>query len=196
MIHKTVFQLFQELRNPPKNWSKITDIAIKKNYKKNDVICRAGLHPEYLFFIQSGVVRKYITDNLGKEYNKFLFSSNHVVVSLTAISTKKTSNFNIECLTDVTLYEISYSKLRNILKNDLELGNLYTDMLHHFFVIMEESEVEKVLLEAKYRYLNFQERYPNIINKIPLLHIASYLGITPIQLSRIRSNTKKSQEQN
>ncbi|NQY28940.1 MAG: Crp/Fnr family transcriptional regulator [Flavobacteriaceae bacterium] len=191
MIHKTVFQLFHELRNPPRNWSQITDIAIRKNYKKNDIICRAGLHPENLFFIKSGVVRKYITDNSGKEYNKFLFSSNHVVVSLTAISTKKTANFNIECLTDVTLYEISYSKLRNILKNDLELSNLYTDMLHHFFVIMEESEVEKVLLEAKERYLNFQTRHPSIINKIPLFHIASYLGITPIQLSRIRSSLKK-----
>ena len=190
MIHKTVFKLFQELRNPPKNWSKITDIAIKKNYKKNDVICRSGLHPENLFFIQSGVVRKYVTDDLGKEYNKFIFSDHHVVVSLTAISTKKTSNFDIECLTDVTLYEIPYSKLRNILKNDLELSNLYTDMLHHFFVIMEESEVEKVLLEAKDRYQNFQARYPDIINKIPLFHIASYLGITPIQLSRIRRNFK------
>jgi len=191
MIQKTVFQLFKELRNPPKNWSKITDIAIKKNYKKNDVICRAGLHPENLFFIESGVVRKYVTDNSGKEYNKFFFSSQHVVVSLTAISTKKTSNFNIECLTDVTVYEIPYSKLRNILKNDLELSNLYSDILHHFFVIMEESEVEKVLLESKERYLNFQARYPSIINKIPLFHIASYLGVTPIQLSRIRNTLKK-----
>jgi len=191
MIHKTVFQLFKELRNPPKNWSQVTDIAIKKNYKKNDIICRAGLHPENVFFIESGVVRKYVTDNSQKQYNKFLFSSNHVVVSLTAISTKKTSNFNIECLTDVTLYEIPYSRLRNILKNDLELSNLYTDMLHHFFVIMEESEVEKVLLEAKDRYMNFQTRHPDIISKIPLFHVASYLGITPIQLSRIRSNIKK-----
>lgn len=191
MIHKTVFQLFNELRNPPKNWSKITDIAVKKIYKKNDVICRAGQHPENLFFIQSGIVRKYIIDNLGKEYNKFLFTNNHVVVSLTAISTRKTSNFTIECLTDVTLYEIPYSILRNILKNDLELSNLYIDMLHHFFVIMEESEVEKVLLEAKERYLNFNVRYPDIINKISLFHIASYLGITPIQLSRIRSSIKK-----
>jgi len=191
MVHKTVFELFNELRNPPKSWSRITDIAIKKTYKKHDVICRAGQHPENLFFIQSGIVRKYITDNLGKEYNKFLFTNNHVVVSLTAISTKKTSNFTIECLTDVTLYEIPYSTLRNILKNDLELSNLYIDMLHHFFVIMEESEVEKVLLEAKERYLNFNIRYPDIINKIHLFHIASYLGITPIQLSRIRSFIKK-----
>lgn len=191
MIHKTVFQLFNELRNPPKNWYKITDIAVKKTYKKYDVICRAGQHPENLFFIQSGIVRKYITDNLDKDYNKFLFTNNHVVVSLTAISTKKTSNFTIECLTDVTLYEIPYNILRNILKNDLELSNLYIDMLHHFFVIMEESEVEKVLLEAKERYLNFNVRYPDIINKISLFHIASYLGITPIQLSRIRSSLKK-----
>jgi len=191
MMHKTVFQLFQELKTPPKNWSKITNIAIKKNYKKNDIICRAGQHPENLFFIESGVVRKYVTDSLGKEYNKFLFSNNHVVVSLTAISTKNTSNFTIECLTDVTVYEIPYSQLRNILKNDLELSNLYIDMLHHFCVIMEESEVEKVLLEAKDRYFNFQTRYPDIINKISLFHIASYLGITSIQLSRIRSSIKK-----
>jgi len=191
MIHKTVFQLFQELKHLPKNWNRITEIAIKKNYKKNEVICDIGQHPENLFFIKSGVVRKYVTDTSGKEFNKFLFCDDHIVVSLTAISTKKPSNFTIECLTDVSLYEVPYSKLRTILKRDVELSSLYTDMLHHFFVIMEESEVEKVLLESKDRYLNFQSRYPNLINKIPLFHIASYLGITPIQLSRIRSSLKK-----
>jgi len=191
MIHKTVFQLFQELKHPPKNWNRITEIAVKKKYKKNEVICDVGQHPENLFFIKSGVIRKYVTDTTGKEYNKFLFCDDHIVVSLTAISTKMPSNFTIECLTDVSLYELPYSKLRAILKRDVELSNLYTDMLHHFFVIMEESEVEKVLLESKDRYLNFQARYPSIINKIPLFHIASYLGITPIQLSRIRSSFKK-----
>lgn len=191
MTHKTVFQLFQELKHLPKNWNKITEIAVKKTYKKNEIICDVGQHPEHLFFIKSGVVRKYITDNTGKEFNKFLFCDNHIVVSLTAISTKMPSNFIIECLTEVTLYEVPYKKLKTILKNDVALSNLYTDMLHNFFVVMEESEVEKVLLEAKDRYLNFQIRFPNIINKIPLFHIASYLGITSIQLSRIRRNIKK-----
>lgn len=191
MIHKTVFQLFKELKKPPKNWHRITEIAVQKNYKKNDVICSIGQHPENLFFIKSGVVRKYVTDNSGKEFNKFLFCDNHIVVSLTAISTKTPSNFTIECLTDVTVYEVPYVKLKSILQSDIELSNLYTEMLHHFFVIMEESEVEKVLLEAKDRYLNFKTRYPSIINTIPLFHIASYLGITPIQLSRIRSSLKK-----
>jgi len=191
MIHKTVFQLFKELKYPPKNWNRITEIAVKKKYKKNEVICDIGQHPENLFFIKSGVVRKYVTDNTGKEFNKFLFCDNHIVVSLTAISTKMPSKFTIECLTEATLYEVPYKKLKTILKNDVELSNIYTDMLHHFFVIMEESEVEKVLLESKERYLNFQARYPSIINKIPLFHIASYLGITPIQLSRIRNTLKK-----
>lgn len=191
MIHKTVFQIFQELKHLPKNWNRVTEIAVQKTYKKNEVICGIGQHPENIFFIKSGVVRKYITDSNGKEFNKFLFCDNHIVVSLTAISTKMPSNFTIECLTDVTLYEVSYKKLKVILKNDVELSNLYTDMLHNFFVIMEESEVEKVLLEAKDRYLNFQNRYPNIVNKIPLFHIASYLGVTSIQLSRIRRDIRK-----
>jgi len=69
----------------------------------------------------------------------------HKTVFLVISITKKLSNFTIEYLTDVSLYKLPYSKLRAILKRDVELSSLYTDTLHHFFVTMEENEREKSL---------------------------------------------------
>jgi hypothetical protein len=56
-----------------------------------------------------------------------------------------------------------------------------------YFVLKEKREIELVLLEAGERYLIFQKEFPGLENRIPQYHIASYLGITPTQLSRIRA---------
>lgn len=191
MKNKTAYELFNDLNIKPKAWNKIVDISTKKSYPKGFQLCKAGSYPKNYYFITSGIIRKYYTDNKGKEFNKLLFTDNHVAASLTALTTNSVSNFTIECLTPVTLYEVSFEKLMNIVNNDLELANIYTEMIHLFFRVLEESEIEKVTMEATERYLNFQKRFPTITNKIPLFHIASYLGITPIQLSRIRKKLKE-----
>lgn len=191
MEEKTAFDLFNDLKDKPKNWDKVVALATKKSYPKGFELCKAGNYPKNYYFIKSGIVRKYYTNKKGKEFNKLLFTDNHITASLTALSTNSISNFTIECLTPVTLYEVPFDKLMAVVKNDLELANLYTEMIHLFFRVLEESELEKVTMEATERYLNFQKRFPSIINKAPLFHIASYLGITPIQLSRIRKKLKE-----
>ncbi len=190
--YKTVYQLFNELPKKPTNWQKIVDLAVLKNYNKYDILCDSDKNPEKLFFIKSGIVRKYIIDENGKEYNKYLLSENQIVLSLTAIATKSTSRFTIECLTDVELYEINYNDLMTVLMQDIELLKLYTNMLHQFFVYMERIEIEKVTLTASQGYDLFCKRNPFIAKNTKLLHIASYLGITAIQLSRIRKELKNS----
>lgn len=191
MKEKTAFELFNELPNKPKAWYLIEDISNFKTYPKHHKLCEAGTYPKNYYFITSGVVRKYYTDKKGKEFNKLLFTNNHIAASLTALTTNSISNFTIECLTPVTLYEIPFKKLMKIINSDIELLKLYTEMLHLFFRVLEESEIEKVTMEATDRYLAFINRFPNIHEKIPLFHIASYLGITPIQLSRIRKSLKE-----
>ena len=193
MKNKTAFQLFSELPKRPKKWKEIEKLAVYKEYPKNHILCKSGAYPKNYYFIKSGIVRKYYTDKKGKEFNKLLFTDNHIATSLTAITTNSISNFTIETLTPVALYELPYEKLMDLINKDLELSNLYTDMLHLFFRDLEISEIEKVTMEATDRYLAFLKRFPGFVNQIPLFHVASYLGITPIQLSRIRKSLKEKQ---
>lgn len=78
------------------------------------------------------------------------------------------------------------------MKNNQDIERLARKLAELFFVQKEQREIDIVLLDADKRYLLFQKEFPGLENMIPQYHIASYLGITPTQLSRIRKKIVKS----
>jgi CRP-like cAMP-binding protein len=147
--------------------------------------------PSKIYLLLSGVVRCYLTTESGKEYNKSFYLPSSFLASLTALIKKKPSLFVFEALSDCKVYEIDYSKLMVLCKHNVSLKNLHIKVLEKVYFYYEKRLVDLISLDATDRYLELKNQIPNIDEIISQYHIASYLGISPVQLSRIRKKLKE-----
>ncbi len=158
--------------------------------KSNTAFVDFGDKPENIYMLTKGVVRSFILLETGKEVTKTLFTPIDLFSSFTAILNKEPSDFCYQALTDCEVLSINFLKFKEICNNNIDLLKLYTGYLEHVFSINEEKHLEVLSKDAKGRYLALRERIPDIDNLIPQYQIAAYLNITPVQLSRIRSQLK------
>jgi CRP-like cAMP-binding protein len=101
--------------------------------------------------------------------------------------TQTPSTYNIETLTETVLWRLTFNDLQ-VIYNETELGNIIGRQAgEELFLKKQKRELSLLNLTAEQRYLNLFSEQPKLIQKIPLKYIASYIGITPQALSRIRS---------
>ncbi|MDP5156971.1 MAG: Crp/Fnr family transcriptional regulator [Flaviramulus sp.] len=166
--------------------NQLIELADYRKIESGIQLVKLGEVPTKVYFVISGVVRCYICTESGKEFNKNFYLPNSFLGSLTALITKKPSNLVFETLTSCKLYEIDFNKLMQMCKKSHELSLLYSSILEYIYIKYEKRLVELISLDAKDRYLELKSQIPDLDNLIPQYHIASYLGITAVQLSRIR----------
>ena len=109
--------------------------------------------------------------------------------SMTALLTSTPSVLVFEAVEDVLIIEINFVAYRKLMieKDDLKLFQIYY-LEKNWLLAKDAREIEIVQDDATARYLRFIEQYPSLVGRLPQYHIASHLGITPTQLSRIRKN--------
>lgn len=154
--------------------------------KKADYFVREGVHANEIAFLETGVVRAFYVDRLGKEYNKTFFVAPAIIGSYASLINKEKNRLPQQALTDCIVWRMPFDEIEKLSETSLEMERLRRKVAEQFFLGNEKKELEMALLEAKERYLIFQNEYPGLEDSIPQYHVASYLGISPTQLSRIR----------
>lgn len=167
-------------------YAKLLNISEYKKIRAETQIIKAEEVSSKVYLLVSGIIRSYLSSESGKEYNKNLYLASSFVASLTALIQKKPSLFAFETLTDCEVYEFDYYAFKTLCKQDLSINKLYSKVLEFLYMSYEKRLVQLISLGAKDRYLELQKEIPNVNGLIPQYHIASYLGITAVQLSRIR----------
>jgi len=137
-------------------------------------------------FLESGIVRAYFINNEGKEYNKQFFVAPSVIGAYTSLLTGVPNQIPQQAMTDCVIWTLTYTEITSRYDTCPDLERLARKMAEHYFLEKEKKELEIVLLNATERYEIFQKEFPGIEQHMAQYHVASYLGITPIQLSRIR----------
>ncbi|WP_299626179.1 Crp/Fnr family transcriptional regulator [uncultured Tenacibaculum sp.] len=167
------------------DWNFFSSKLQKEKLTKNTVLTKKGRVENYLSFISKGIVRLYIPQEENDLTFGFVFE-NEFVTAYDSFITQLPSNYQIETLTPTALWKISYKDLHEVYEKT-ESGNFIgRTMAENMFLIKSKREISLLNETAEERYLNlFQER-PNLIKQIPLKYIASYIGVTPQALSRIR----------
>jgi CRP-like cAMP-binding protein len=168
------------------SYQKFLSIAELLKFSNKDILTKYGETPKNLFILKRGVVRSYYTDNNGKEYIRSLFTTFSASGSLGALITNKPSELTYDCLTDCELYAINYKELKKLALQDKDVSYMYANALESIFLIFESRLYDLSVLNATERYLKLKTQIPEIENIIPQYHIASYLNISAVQLSRIR----------
>ncbi|BFP43425.1 Crp/Fnr family transcriptional regulator [Flavobacteriaceae bacterium GF1] len=161
-------------------------IAIK-DIKKNESIVYHGQTARNIYFVCEGILVSQWMDDEANVYVKNFFVEGHLAGSTVSMLTQTPSGFGIECVVDSTILEMDYQRYKEVIYKHEDLKNYYISNLEENWIIENERRHISFAAEsATERYITFLNRYPKLPQRVPQWLIASYLGITPTQLSRIR----------
>lgn len=162
----------------------------KKTLEKGDYLLKEGEGVNEIGFVQSGALRFfYLSD--GKEINNHFFLENDYAVSYLDFLRGTKSRYYIQALEPCELYTFDSEALKlayDRSKNWERFGRIIAESAYAIATNRFESFL---FLSAKERYLHMQEDYPRFLQRIPLYHLASYLGIERESLSRIRKELSR-----
>ena len=159
--------------------------------KANTILCNVGDEAKYVYFIVSGIVRTSVTTEKGKVFTRELYANNQFCGPLSDLINDNPSSYIYETLTDCEIIRSEHKEVKKLYHGYPELMRFEIKMFQHVYIKMEMTIISLGTKDAKERYLDFLNRFEDIENLIPLYQIASYLGITPIQLSRIRKGLRE-----
>ncbi|EJL67782.1 Crp/Fnr family transcriptional regulator [Chryseobacterium populi] len=139
-----------------------------------------------LFFLQKGVVRSFYQKDY-KEINTEFFFENEFFTAFTSFLTQEKTNLYFQCIEQCDLISIPKALMDKLLREDTKWNILLNNILAKEYIKKCRRESSFLLMDANERYHYFLKQFPDADTRIPLFHIASYLGISPETLSRIRS---------
>jgi CRP-like cAMP-binding protein len=159
----------------------------------NTILCNVGDEAKYVYFIVSGIVRTSVTTEKGKIFTRELYTNNQFCGPMSDMIQDKPSSYIYETLTDCEVIRSEHKEIQNIYQATLNHQLMLFEIKIHeiLYISMEKTIINLGTKDAKERYLSFLERFVGIEKLVPQYQIASYLGITPIQLSRIRKGLRE-----
>jgi CRP-like cAMP-binding protein len=177
-----------QLKNilPANRINELNSIGKEKSIANTNCFIKAGEVPSKIAFVGSGLFRYVYTNDRGDEFTKGIITENLFITSYSAMITETPSSFSIEALEDSTIMEILWSDFMQLVERDIFWLKFQLKFLEKGFIIKEKREKDLLLLDGAERYKNFLLQYPGMDQRISQGIIASYLGIKPETLSRIR----------
>jgi CRP-like cAMP-binding protein len=163
---------------------KAFEVELPKDYYFSEV----GKVARQFGFITEGVIRVCRPNNEGEEVTKYFIEENNIVVDLNSFNKQLPSVVYLQAITDCKMIVFSKEDWEELLTTISCLENSVNKIISKamFQKVVRLSDL--VSEDGTTKYLNFLEKYPNLVNRIPLSYIASYLGITQSSLSRIRKS--------
>ena len=165
-------------------WNVIEKCLTRKEYPGGEIILRSGKTCKKLYFVEDGLLRFFVFKE-GVDVSKFFTKAPYCFTSQKSFTKEIPSNDNIETLQDSIIWEMSKSDAFDLLR--------YSGWSEFIRKLIQEVQfnTEQILealqnLTAEERYIEMIEVKSPLLRKVPLKHIASYLGIAPQSLSRIR----------
>lgn len=169
------------------DWQLFSSKLEYRVFKKKSLILEVGKTENYISFIEKGIARFVIPkEDETKEITFGFCFKNEYISAYDSFLTRTPASHQIEALTDIAMWSISYKDLQEVYKNSFAgniIGRMSTERL---FLIKSKREQSLLNETAEQRYLNLFKERPNLIKAIPLKYIASYIGVTAQALSRIR----------
>jgi CRP-like cAMP-binding protein len=172
------------------DWQRLTVPMDVHVIRKGDYLFQQGDFANRLYFLHSGLVRYVSVSDEGKEFTQTFAKSPRMIGSTKAMVTETRVLFGIQALEDCMMSSYPWQAFYAQMRQDIGFLECYAKFLERIFMTKEERENTFVKHSAERRYLDFCMTYPELKNTIPQQQIASYIGITPVALSRIRQKLK------
>ncbi|HRV55818.1 MAG TPA: Crp/Fnr family transcriptional regulator, partial [Mangrovimonas sp.] len=171
-------------------WADFEPLLMPLALQRHDYLVQEGARVSDCFMLLEGIVRVFYNKD-GNEYNKTFFVPGKFPTALTALISETPSALSFQALTPCELVQFSFLDFKGLFTKHRCWESLLLRVLETEWIKKERHDIRMVTNDALTNYLIFRKEFPDLENLIPQYHIASYLGITPIQLSRIRSQLVK-----
>jgi Cyclic nucleotide-binding domain len=160
--------------------------AITKTFKRQEILSRPNYIPNEIFFINKGLIRVLITDNDGVEHTIHFALENQFIADYSNFIQKQPSIYSLQTLEETEVVILPRTTIEWGYKN-LTDGQKMGRLIAEYYFIYQDDRIKNLYVRTpKQRYDNITNVFPNIHNRVPQHMIASYLGITPIHLSRLK----------
>lgn len=157
-----------------------------KEYPALTYLAKTGEYCTDFFILKSGISRSFYLNADGKENSRTLFIPGYITGPTSCMMRNIPSELNYQTLTNITCYKGNFFDFIKLTEQHHEIALLYIKLLEDAYLKAEDIILQLSTLDAAKRYLKLRELIPNIDNILAQKYIASYLNITPVQLSRIR----------
>lgn len=180
-------QLHQQFALSEQEWSSFLSEMSVSQVESKHLLQAAGQSVTHFYFLVEGLVRFYYVTPDGKELNKAFYGEKNIVGSLSALILNETCRFSVETLEPSTLVKLPYDSTGDIWQKSPGWQNVFNRCCQLMLVRNERREAELLTLSTKQRFLQFVQNFPDYLDRIPQYHIATYLGITPVALSKYKN---------
>ncbi len=159
------------------------------NYPKGSVLIQEGKIAPYFYIIESGIARAY-SDGKNQQITFWFGQDNDLLFSYNSYINNIPGYESIELLENSRLYRIKCADLISLYADNIEIANWGRKLAEKELISTEKRLIDRLFKPAKERYAEFIMHTPGLAQRVALKHIASYLGVTQVTLSRIRTDVK------
>lgn len=177
---ETVIPLTEDL------WERVEKMAIIREYQKGGCILSSGEICRHSYFLHKGLVKMYYLKE-GKEHIGDFFLEGDFFSDHTSFLSQKPSRFYLEAIEPVTVYLIPYHEQYNLWEEQPLMGERFRRIMAETYFVEFADRIWGNLIDSpEEKYIRLQAEKPRWLERIPQYLIASYLGVTPVGLSKIR----------
>lgn len=167
------------------------DLAAKTIFKKlrrRQYLLQEGDHCNHYNFVLNGCLRLYFVDGKGSENVLQFATGNGWVADIGSLHTGQASRLCIDALEPSEVLRIAKQDLIELYVKHAAFDRYFRVLTENAFVAMQQRVLQNISSTAEERYLSFLEKYPHLAQRLPQVQIASFIGVTPEFLSKIRRN--------
>lgn len=168
------------------SWNELKKLLKIETYPPNYKLVEIGEVSEYAYFLLKGVARSYFTSQEGKELNSILYTDNSYLAEFTSLILGTPSLAPIETLTTCTVIKGKYSDFIKLTDTYIDLNILHRKNLESFYITLQKQDLDLANLSSTERYLKLIKEEPKIETLITQKNIAKHLGVSQVQLSRLK----------
>ncbi|MDD4603780.1 MAG: Crp/Fnr family transcriptional regulator [Bacteroidales bacterium] len=179
-------ELFERLKSDKTNWERFQQIFIEKEIATKTVLLQEGEISTQIHFIKKGCLRIWFNKE-GKDITLQFFFEGQAVSSIDSLMSSQPSLFTIESIEPSTIISLKKTDLEQLFQSFPQLKEGFQKILFQRFKNYAYLFLSRIRDTPHERYVDLLKNHPEIIKRVPQHYIASYLGITPISLSRIRN---------
>ena len=157
-----------------------------KNFKKQAILNKPGVVPDEIFFINKGLLRVLVMDHKGVEHTLHFAMENQFIADYSSFMRKEPSMNTLQAIEATEVVVIPRKAVEWGYENMKQGDRLGRYIAEYYFIYQDNRNRNQYVRTPKERYDSITDIFPNIHNRVPQHMIASYLGITPVHLSRLK----------
>ena len=162
---------------------------IERRFERKEIVSKEGEVEEYLNFIVKGVARKYYLQGMD-EVNTQISHEGHLIHAQESFHSRQPSEYYVETVEPTVFVSITYDDLEKLYAQHAKLERLGRLVITYTMVQKDRWQMQMVKLSPRDRFLFFVERHPDLLQRVPQKHLASFLNIQPETFSRFKHLVK------